>query len=136
MDAALIFKICSNLVLPQWLLMIIAPRWKWTHKLIDSRIIPFLLAIVYAVYVFQIFPSDEGGFGSLEGVMKLFTSEEAVLIGWVHYLAFDLLIGSWVLKTAQKKDIYHALVIPCLIGCFILGPVGFLVFWIICKFKE
>ena len=136
MDAALIFKICSNLVLPQWLLMIVAPRWKWTHKLVDSRIIPFLLAIVYAVYVFQIFPSDEGGFGSLEEVMKLFTSEEAVLIGWVHYLAFDLLIGSWVLKTAQKKDIHHALVIPCLIGCFILGPVGFLVFWLICKFKE
>ena len=136
MDVALIFKICNTLVLPQWLLMIIAPRWEWTQRLVASRIIPFALAIVYAVYVFQIFPSDEGGFGSLQEVMQLFTSEKAVLIGWIHYLAFDLLIGSWVLNTAQKKGIHHGLVILCLIGCFLLGPVGFLIFWLICKFKE
>ena len=136
MTPALIFSICNTLVLPQWLLMIVAPKWKWTQKLVASRIIPFLLAIVYAVYVFQVFPSEEGGFGSLEEVMKLFTSETAVLIGWLHYLAFDLLIGSWVLTTAQKKGIHHGLVIPCLIGCFLLGPVGFLVFWVICKFRE
>ena len=136
MDAALIFKICSTLILPQWLLMIIAPKWKWTLKLVNSKIIPLLLAAVYAFYVFQTFPSEEGGFGSLSEVMKLFSSETAVLVGWIHYLAFDLLIGSWVLKTAQKNYIHHGLVIPCLLGCFLLGPVGFLAFWIINRIKK
>lgn len=137
MTPALVFSICSKLVLPQWLLMIVAPKWKWTQKLVASRIIPFLLAIVYAYYILTSFGSAEGGgFGTLEEVMQLFTVEGAVLAGWIHYLAFDLLIGSWVLTTAQKKGIHHALVVPCLIGCFILGPVGFLVFWAICKFQE
>ena len=136
MTPELVFSICSNLVLPQWLLMIIAPKWQWTQRLVSSRIIPFALAIVYAYYVATSIIGAEGGFGSLEGVMQLFTVKGAVLAGWIHYLAFDLLVGTWVLQTAQKKKIHHGLVIPCLIGCFILGPVGFFLFWLICKFKE
>lgn len=137
MTPTLVFSICGKLVLPQWLLMIVAPKWKWTQKLVASRIIPFLLAIIYTYYIFISFGTTEGGgFGTLAEVMKLFTVEEMVLAGWIHYLAFDLLIGSWVLTTAQKKGIHHGLVIPCLIGCFLLGPIGFLVFWAICKFRE
>ena len=136
MTPEIVFSICSTLVFPQWLLMIVAPKWSITQKLVDLRLIPFLLAIVYAIYIGMSFGESEGGFGSLEGVMQLFTDKQMVLAGWIHYLAFDLLIGSWVLTTAQQKGIHHGLVIPCLIGCFMLGPVGFLVFWIICKFKE
>jgi len=136
MSTSLVFAICNTLVLPQWLLMIIAPKWKWTQKLIRSYIIPVLLAVVYAIYAVIGLPNAEGGFDSLENVMKLFTSEDAVLAGWIHYLAFDLLVGSWVLLNAQKNGIHHGFVIPCLIGCFMLGPVGFLLFWVICKVKK
>jgi len=136
MTPSIVFSICSTIVLPQWLLMIVAPKWKWTQKLIRSYIIPVSLAIVYAIYTVKGLPNANGGFDSLENVMKLFTSQEAVLIGWIHYLAFDLLVGSWVLLTAQKKQIHHGFVIPCLIGCFMLGPVGFLLFWVICRFKK
>ena len=137
MTPTLVFSICNTLVLPQWLLMIVAPKWTWTQKLVASRIIPFALAIIYAYYILTSFDmSNGGGFGTLQEVMQLFTVEGAVLAGWIHYLAFDLLVGSWVLQTAQKKGIHHGLVIPCLIGCFLLGPIGFFVFWLICKFKE
>jgi len=123
MTPSIIFSICSNLVMPQWLLMIVAPKWKWTHKLVDSKIIPLILSVVYIIYLLQGM-GGEGGFGSLEGVMKLFTVEELALAGWVHYLAFDLLIGSWVLKKSQKLEIAHWWIIPCLILCFIAGPVS------------
>lgn len=136
MTTALIFKICNTLVLPQWLLMIIAPKWKVTQELINWRVIPFALALVYGFYIVTSWGQAEGGFGSLEGVMSLFKDERMVLAGWIHYLAFDLLIGSWVLKTAQRKEIHHGLVIPCLLGCFLLGPIGFGVFWLLCKFQE
>jgi len=136
MNAALVFSICNMLVLPQWLLMILAPKWKWTQKLVSYRIIPFLLAILYAIYIFSAFPAEEGGFGSLSEVMKLFTVEEAVLAGWIHYLVFDLLVGSWILQSAQRKGIHHGLIIPCLIFSFMLGPVGFLLYWLISKFQE
>ena len=136
MTAALIFKICNFLVFPQWILMIVAPKWKVTQELINWRIIPFVLALVYAFYALTNLGQSEGNFNSLEGVMTLFSNDLNVLTGWIHYLAFDLLIGGWVLKTAQKKGIHHGLVIPCLLGCFMLGPIGFGVFWLICKFRE
>ena len=129
---ALIFTICNNLVLPQWLLMIVAPKWNWTHKLVDSKIIPVILSVLYIVYIVQQ-GDGEGGFGSLEGVMHLFTVETIALAGWIHYLAFDLLIGSWVFKKAQALGIHHAWVVLCLPFCFLAGPVGFLLFWIIRK---
>lgn len=137
MTPAFVFSICNTIVLPQWLLMIVAPKWKWTKELVKWRIIPFILAIVYAIYIIPAFAGGiEGGFDSLENVMKLFQSEEAVLGGWIHYLAFDLLVGSWIFQNAPKKGIPHALVVICLIGCFMLGPVGFLIYWAWSKFKE
>lgn len=136
MTPALVFKICNFLVFPQWILMMVAPKWKGTQVLVNWRIIPFALAIVYAFYIFTSMGQAEGGFDSLENVMSLFSNERMVLAGWIHYLAFDLLIGSWILKTAQKKGIHHGLVVPCLIGAFMLGPIGFGVFWLICKFQD
>lgn len=135
MTASIVFSICTNLVLPQWLLMIVAPKWKWTHKLVDSKIIPLLLSVVYIVYLLQGI-GVEGGFGSLEGVMKLFTVDVLVLAGWVHYLAFDLLVGSWVLKKSQELGVAHWWIIPCLILCFMAGPAGFLLFWVISRFYS
>jgi len=61
----------------------------------------------------------------------MFTSDEAVVTGWVHYLVFDLLVGHWILKQSQKENINHFLIIPCLLLCFMFGPVGYLLYFII-----
>ncbi len=47
MSAEMLFSICNTLVLPQWLLLIFAPKWKWTQRLIASYAIPLVLAVVY-----------------------------------------------------------------------------------------
>ena len=70
-------------------------------------------------------------FGSLESVMDLFTEEKAVLAGWVHYLVFDLLVGMWMVNQNRDLGIHQILMAPCLLGTFMLGPVGFLLFMII-----
>ncbi|MGB0840389.1 MAG: ABA4-like family protein [Chitinophagales bacterium] len=128
MTSTLLFSICNTLVLPQWLLMIVAPKWTVTQKLVRSFAIPLALALVYLVYVFSIFGIEGGGFNSLKQVMTLFQFEEAVLAGWVHYLAFDLLVGSWVLLNGQKNEMNHFFLIPCMLLCFMAGPVGFLLY--------
>ena len=74
-------------------------------------------------------------FGSLASVMALFTEENAVLAGWVHYLAFDLLIGMWMIKQNEKIGIHQILMAPCLFATFMLGPVGFLLFMSMRTFK-
>jgi hypothetical protein len=45
-------------------------------------------------------------------------------MGWVHYLAFDLFVGSWQLRDAKRLDIAHVQLIPCLLLTLLLGPIG------------
>ena len=132
-----LFQICNTIVLPAWLLLIFAARWEWTSKIVLSGIV-LILCLVYVLGVSEAIGDgklDLGSFGSLEGVMALFTAAEAVLVGWVHYLAFDLVVGWFIAQNAIKHNISPFLVAPCLLFTFMLGPTGFLLYWIIRTIK-
>jgi len=132
-----VFSIASMITMPMWILMIFLSKWKVTRFLIDFKVIPLALAFIYAVYIFQAI--QIGGmmdFGSLKSVMALFTEENAVLAGWVHYLAFDLLIGMWMLDQNKELRINQLIMAPCLFLTFMLGPIGFLLFMIIKTTKQ
>jgi len=131
-----VFSIVNPLAMVMWILMIFLPKWKATTFLMDYKIIPVVLSLVYAFYIIISLQNGGMDFGSLESVMELFTKENAVLAGWVHYLAFDLLVGMWILDENKKHKIHHLLIIPCLIGSFMLGPIGFLLFIIIRTIKQ
>ncbi|WP_299620855.1 ABA4-like family protein [uncultured Tenacibaculum sp.] len=132
-----VFSISGMLAMPMWILMIFLPKWKVTRFLIDFKIIPLLLSIIYAIYIF--ISIRQGGmmdFGSLASVMQLFTVENAVLAGWVHYLAFDLVVGMWMLVQNKELKIHPVVMAPCLFGTFMFGPIGFLLFMIIKFIKK
>ncbi|WP_442266496.1 ABA4-like family protein [Tenacibaculum sp. ZS6-P6] len=132
-----IFSISGMLAMLMWSLMIFLPKWKVTRILIDFKIIPLLLSIIYMIYIF--ISIRQGGmmdFGSLTSVMKLFTVENAVLAGWIHYLAFDLVVGMWMLDQNKELKIHPVILAPCLFGTFMLGPIGFLLFTIIKSIKK
>jgi hypothetical protein len=124
-----IFMAVNSLALIGWVLLVFAPRWRWTSRLVLSGTIPLLLAGSYVVLLVSTFGQAEGGFGSLAELQLLFRSEWSVLTGWIHYLAFDLFIGTWELRDAQARGIAHAWVIPCLLLTFLLGPVGLLAYF-------
>ena len=127
-----VFDICGKLVLPAWLLLIVLPKWEWTRKLVFHAWIPMLLGIAYVYCFYHAWPFPEGGgFGSLQEVMIAFTSPWLVMAGWIHYLAFDLFIGAWEVRDAQRRGINHFLVIPCVIFTFLAGPAGLLLYFII-----
>ncbi len=138
MTAETLFAICNILVLPQWLLLLVAPRWHWTQKLRDSYIVSLLLALVYAyLIIVYMGRAENGGFSTLAQVKNLFANDYLLLAGWIHYLAFDLFVGSWIARDAQKWTIPHLLNVPCLVFTFMLGPVGFLLYqsikWFVAK---
>ena len=137
MTPTAIFSLSNMLVMPMWILMIFLPSWKATRFLINFKVIPLVLALIYVIYIFLSL-QDGGGldFGSLGAVMDLFTKEQAVLAGWVHYLAFDLLVGMWMIDQNRVLKIHPLLMAPCLVGTFMLGPIGFLVFMGIKAFKN
>jgi hypothetical protein len=71
---------------------------------------------------------SDGGFESLEPVARLFANRWLLLAGWVHYLAFDLFVGSWEVRDARSHNIPHWLVLPCLFLTFLFGPAGWLLY--------
>ena len=132
-----IFQTCSTIVMAGWLvLLIISPFWSSFDKFLIGIIIT-LLAIVYAWLIFQVFtPGDFEKFSSLNGVMELFTDKTAVTAGWIHYLAIDLLTGTWIKKNAQKYNIHHLIVLPCLLVTFMLAPIGLLLYLLVRSIKT
>ena len=92
---------------------------------------------MYAIYIFQAIQiSGMMDFGSLTSVITLFTEENAVLAGWIHYLAFDLIVGMWMLDQNKELKINQLVMAPCLFLTFMLGPIGFLLFMIIKTIKQ
>ncbi len=130
MAADQLFSICNFIVLPGWLLLMVAPRWRWTQR-IAAIALPLVLAAVYLTLVVTRFGKSGGGFGSLPQVAKLFEDPYLLLAGWIHYLAFDLFTGSWLVRDSDRLRIAHAYVVPCLLLTFLFGPVGLLTWFLI-----
>jgi hypothetical protein len=123
-----LFSLCTTLVLPGWLLLVFAPRRRWTARLVSAVVIPAALACVYLFLVAAHFGRSEGDFNSLAGVARLFQNPYVLLAGWIHYLAFDLFVGAWEVRDAQRLGLHHLLVVPCLLLTFFFGPVGLLLY--------
>lgn len=136
MKAEQMFTIANLVAIVGWLLIAILPRWRGTRLVVLSGAIPLLLSTAYLVLIVTFFGAAEGGFDSLANVMKLFTNEWAVLAGWIHYLAFDLFIGAWEVRDAERRGVAHLWVIPCLVLTFLLGPIGLLAYSILRLFPE
>ena len=137
MTAATVFSYANLLVLPMWLLLIVLPKWKVTRFLTDYKLIPIVLSVIYVIYISMTFQTEGGlDFGSLESVMALFTKENAVLAGWVHYLAFDLLIGMWMVQKNREFGMHQLLMVPCLFFTFMACPLGFLLLTLLSSIKS
>ncbi len=131
MNPETLFTICNLVALAGWILLIFLPRWKWTSRIALSGALPLALAAVYLVLVVTTLPKSEGGFDSLAEVAKLFRNDWVLLAGWVHYLVFDLFVGSWEVRDSQKLGVPHLIVVPCLILTFLFGPIGFLAYHLV-----
>ena len=125
-----IFSLCSGLAILGWLGLALAPRLEFTRDTMPSLIIPIILGVTYAYLMvsFSGSASDDGGFGSLAEVKALFGVDALLLAGWIHYLAFDLFVGAWIVRDAQSEWISHWLVLPCLFFTLMAGPFGLLLY--------
>jgi hypothetical protein len=126
-----LFQVASSIAALGWLFLVFLPRWRWSATLIAPVIIPTCLGAIYAWLVISRFGSSEGGFGSLDDVATLFRDRYVLLAGWIHYLAFDLFIGSWEVRDAQRLGIPHLAVIPALFLTFMFGPIGLLLYFVL-----
>ena len=128
-DSNSLFQVASTAVVPGWLLLAAAPRWRPTRLLVRSGALSLLLSGLYLVLILFYYPGAAGGFGSLAEVARLFESRPLLLAGWVHYLAFDLFVGAWETGDAETRGLSHLFVVPCLALTFLFGPIGLLAYF-------
>jgi Domain of unknown function (DUF4281) len=123
-----LFQIANPAALLGWLALIATPLAPRLTNLVASTLIPLLLAVAHSALILAFWTSAPGGFSTLPDVMLLFTNPNLALAGWLHYLAFDLFIGAWAVRTARAEGIPHLLTIPNLALIFLFGPAGLLTF--------
>jgi Domain of unknown function (DUF4281) len=129
------FKLATILAMTAWLPLIFFPNTPFTEQYAMS-VVGVLLAFLYGYLLIFGKKYDEGvkytgSFKDLEGVINLFKSPRSVLIGWLHYLAFDVVIGLYIVKNSQHYGINHWLIVPCLFLTFMFGPLGLLMYLLI-----
>jgi hypothetical protein len=128
MSADQIFGIANTVAAIGWLLLAVLPGREWVTRAVTGAAIPAVFAALYVAIIAATFGGAQGGFGTLSDVAQLFANPWLLLAGWVHYLAFDLLIGTWEARDARERGVPHVLLLPCLVLTFMFGPAGWLLY--------
>jgi hypothetical protein len=131
-DPSLAFSIAGKIALAGWLGLLVslfvarARPIAWTAA---RLIIPALLALAYIVLIWTgMRTATGGGFGSIEEVRILFANDSALAAGWIHYLAFDLFVGCWIVRDGLDSRVPALLLVPCLALTLMFGPAGLLLY--------
>ncbi|MBV6645093.1 MAG: DUF4281 domain-containing protein [Cyclobacteriaceae bacterium] len=125
MTADFLFQIAQSLVLVGWAMILFTPRWKYTIWLSRRLLIPSLLGLAYVLLLIG-HPVDWQSFNSLQDIRTLFSDDYVLLAGWIHYLAFDFLVGTWILRHSQQAEIPHLWVVIPIVLTLFAGPAGFI----------
>lgn len=128
MEPEALFHLASRSAMLGWIALALSPLAPRLTQAVAGVAIPVALSIGYAAFILVGWSSAQGGFASLPDVMRLFDVPMIALAGWVHYLAFDLLVGAWEARTARREGLPHRLLLPCLALTFLFGPIGLLLF--------
>ena len=124
-------------ILPFWLMLIIIPNSKFTQFFVNSIILPLILSATYIYIIYQAILMDEPIFDvfklyvSLDNLYILFATESFLLVFWLHFLALNLFLGSWISRDGIKYNIPRSLVVTPLILVYLTGPLGLVLYWII-----
>jgi len=144
MNWDMIFGFANAWALLGWVILALAPK-----REIVVPIVFFagsvLLACLYAGLIIPLMAgliSDGGPTGrpaadltSLAGVMALFDSPGGATIGWIHYLAFDLFVGTWISRNADRHKVSRWFQIPILFFTLMAGPIGLLLYLLLRQLK-
>ena len=132
--------ISANLTaLIAWAALVFLPRWPALLSALLFLIVGGL-CLTYSISLIGMMSglldpiggSEGMSFSSIAGVRDAFASDGGIVIGWVHYLAFDLFVGIWIARDADGKGFSRFLQAPILFFTLMAGPLGLLL-WLIVR---
>ena len=123
-------------VMPFWLMLIFMPNSKITQIFVNSVILPLIFAVVYGYTIYQTILLEEPIFEvfelylSLDNLYTIFSVESFLLVFWLHFVALNLFLGSWIARDGVKYSMPRKLVSIPLILVYLTGPVGLVLYWL------
>ena len=134
MNLEQIFSAMSLLAVVGWLCLLLAPLRRRALIIAAWGVATALAGAYVGLIIYGLTQPglpEGGGFGSLAGVMTLFAVPAVMLPAWIHYLCFDLWVGTWEIEDAPNAGVPHWLMIPVLGLTFMYGPAGLLAYLVI-----
>ena len=128
-----LFSLANAVPLVGWFALLLAPLAR-TTLVTTARGVAVVLAVGYALGIAVALAAGSGAMpdlATLSGLAHAFSTPRVMLVGWVHYLAFDLWVGAWEVEDAGRRGMPHAALVPCLVLTFLAGPVGLLLFLVL-----
>jgi hypothetical protein len=131
-NADLVFSLANWFVLVGWAALLLAPLRR-DRAILVARLAAATVCGLYVTLLARGIAVGPGlpegaGFATLDAVTLLLSTREAILGGWVHFLAFDLFVASWQVEDAPRAGVPHWLVVPCLLLTLLAGPAGLLLY--------
>ena len=127
----LTFWFSSIFIFPLWFMMWFLPKHDITKKIVgDVRICSFPLISSYAILLLpnatEILIALGSEMPTPDLVIDLFSSDDMIILAWLHFLVMDTFIGRyvWMRMIAAKRPIQISM--PILLTCMMLGPIGLL----------
>ena len=124
-------------ILPFWFMIALIPNARTTQILVNSIILPLILSSAYVFIIYQTIITDEPIFGifklylSLDNLQTIFSTENFLLIFWLHFIALSLFLGTWVARDGIKYNIPRGIVFIFLLLIYFTGPLGLVLYWFI-----
>jgi len=132
-----IFTLTNVIAFAGWIMLAFLPRRPAVHSIILYACVA-LLCVAYTAMFVSLFgglvdpvrvagaPSPDLTDYSVAGLRALFMSDGGIVLGWTHYLAFDLFVGLWVARDADAKQFSRWVQLPVLFMILMAGPIGLL----------
>ena len=129
-------------VIPFWLMLVIFPNSRVTQIFVNSIIVPLILAAAYGHVLYQAILLGENMsdifklYLDLENLYVIFSTENFLLVFWLHFLALNLFLGSWVSRDSVRYNISRKLIFVPLILIYFTGPIGLVLYWFVRVFYS
>jgi hypothetical protein len=153
-----LFKLLNMVVLPAWILLVIAPRTKFTKNIVIFTAISVCFAFIFFELMSITNTTSVNNMKETITMIKSFTlaglqqkisdmnfydimkpfffSDLGFLIIWSHYIIIDLLLGYYITKDAFTSNIPHLFISPCLFLTLMAAPIGFLSYMLMKNFYH
>lgn len=121
-----LFDLAFYAAAPFWALMILAPTWRWTTRIIATPWVVLPVLVVWGVAVVPVFGPLVALVvsPSLDGFTALLTDPAAVAAVWAQIIAWDLFVGRWMYLDGRERRMHPLVMGPILVLTVLLSPIG------------